>query len=318
MAATARTISQAVESVVKFDPAITVPPRGEPMAPWTEFMVEGHHGRIAVRQTRGAGLPLLLVHGNSSSKDVFARQMNGALGARHRMIAIDLPGHGASDDARDPQTGYTLTGYADALVEIVESLGIERFAILGWSLGGHVAIEAAASAPGVVGLMIVGAPPIGTTPETVFCAFRPSPLAALVGQVSLSDADVDAFARFAGIDGDPALLAALRRADGRARGRVFEDVLTGGASDHREIVARLDVPLAIVNGADDPIVNHAYVEGLPYGSLWEGRSHTFPLAGHAPFLDAPDLFNATLARFMHDLEKRGDGDATSLGLCLGG
>jgi pimeloyl-ACP methyl ester carboxylesterase len=315
MVSTARKKSQRIGPVER---VMSILPHTEVAPPWTDHVVDSYHGRISVRETSGTGIPLMLVHGNSSSKEAFHRQMMGALGARHRMIAIDLPGHGQSEDARDPQSSYTIMQYADALIDVAERLGLVRFAILGWSLGGHVALEAAASAPGVVGVMIVGTPPIGTSLEAASSAFRPNPLVALASQAMLSESEIVDFARLAGIDGELPLIAALRRADGRARGRVFEDVVTGGASDEREIVANLCVPLAVVNGADDPIVNLAYVQGLRYGSLWEDRFHTFPHAGHAPFLDVPDLFNATLARFMHELERRAGDWPTTPGLCLGG
>lgn len=50
---------------------------------------------------------VLLIHGNSSCKEVFRNQRDGDLGRRYRMIAVDLPCHGASEDARYLEGGYT-------------------------------------------------------------------------------------------------------------------------------------------------------------------------------------------------------------------
>jgi pimeloyl-ACP methyl ester carboxylesterase len=44
----------------------------------------------------------VLIHGNSSSSRAFSRQLDGPMGKRFRLVAVDLPGHGASDDAKDP------------------------------------------------------------------------------------------------------------------------------------------------------------------------------------------------------------------------
>lgn len=245
-------------------------------APWADRALVTSHGRVAVRETTGVGLPLVLVHGNSGCKDVFRGQLCGALGARHRMVAVDLPGHGASDDALDPARSYTITGYADLVVEVTEILGLARYALLGWSLGGHVALEA-----------------------------------------ELSDDEVATFAAAAGIARDPVLVAAIRRADGRARATVMADALAGGASDERAIVESMRIPLAVIDGAEDPFVRGAYVDGLRYGSLWEGRRHAIPRVGHAPFLAAPEVFNAILARFLRYVEG-GPDDGYGFGTCLGG
>ena len=59
-------------------------------------------GRIAYRQSSGSGPAIVLVHGNSASSRAFARQLDGPLGAKYRIIAPDLPGHGGSADAADP------------------------------------------------------------------------------------------------------------------------------------------------------------------------------------------------------------------------
>jgi len=49
--------------------------------------------------------------------------------------------------------------------------------------------------------------------------------------------------------------------------------------------------LAIVNGAEDPLVNLDYVSGLAYGNLWENHCFVLRGAAHAPFLQAADAFN---------------------------
>ena len=104
--------------------------------PTRDQLIETDHGRIAIAESEGAGPAVLLIHGNSSCKEVFRNQLDGDLGRRHRMIAMDLPGHGASDDAREPERTYTMPGYADAAVQVLAACGADTAAVLGWSLGG--------------------------------------------------------------------------------------------------------------------------------------------------------------------------------------
>ena len=65
-------------------------------------MIETPHGRIAAHESAGQGPAAVLIHGNSSSSRAFSKQLDGPLGTRFRLVALDLPGHGASDDAEGP------------------------------------------------------------------------------------------------------------------------------------------------------------------------------------------------------------------------
>lgn len=56
-------------------------------------------------------------------------------------------------------------------------------------------------------------------------------------------------------------------------------------------------PLAIVNGADDAFLNAGYIATLRYGNVWDGATHSLAGVGHAPFWEAPALFDPLLERF---------------------
>jgi pimeloyl-ACP methyl ester carboxylesterase len=94
------------------------------------------------------------------------------------------------------------------------------------------------------------------------------------------------------------------RADGRARAVMFQALLGGETSDQRAIVETSEVPVAIVNGADDPLVNVEYVGGLSYANLWDDHCYVLRGAGHASFLHAPEAFGAILERFLGDMAMR--------------
>ncbi|MBB3932518.1 pimeloyl-ACP methyl ester carboxylesterase [Kaistia hirudinis] len=271
----------------------------------TKQTIHTSRADIAVRTSAGTGLPLILLHGNSSCKEVFTRQMEGSVGEAYNLVAIDLPGHGASSDAFDPAATYSISGYAETVLEVIAALGIKRAAIYGWSLGGHVAIDLIPRFAGLAGVMITGTPPIRPTLESFQAGFKPEPVAALFGQETLSEAEMDAFARAVyGSADSAAFRAALARTDGRARRMMIENIFNGQTADQRQIVETSDIPVAIIDGAHDPFVNLDYVAGLSIPSLWE--SHCFILRGaaHAPFLTHADRFDPILARFAADVAKR--------------
>ena len=262
------------------------------------------HADIAVTETDGAGLPLVMIHGNSSCKEVFANQLNSAMGETYRMIAFDLPGHGASSDARDPEKTYSMPGYAELTIEVMHELDVDRAVVFGWSLGGHIGIELLPRFPGVVGLMIAGAPPVTPTPEGFQEGFKPDPLLALIGKEDLTDEEVELFATgIYGAGKTPALTDALRRTDGRARSQLFATLFDGRTSDQRTVAEKSPAPLAVINGENDPIINTDFVGSLSYENQWEKHCFVLRNQGHAAFLNDPDVFNPYLERFAADMSQ---------------
>jgi 3-oxoadipate enol-lactonase len=95
---------------------------------------------------RGRGEPLLLIHGLGCSGADWAFQV-AALEKRFRVIVPDLPGSGHSPPPRDE---YTIEGFAGALWSLLDHLGVSRPNIIGFSLGGAVALDMAAQRPSSV------------------------------------------------------------------------------------------------------------------------------------------------------------------------
>lgn len=266
--------------------------------------IQTSHADIAVFETAGSNLPLLLLHGNSSCKEVFRHQLESPLGGRHRLIAIDLPGCGASSDAREPARTYNAAGYAGTVMEVLSALDITEAAVFGWSLGGHVGLELLPRFDGLVGLMMSATAPVHPTPEAVSAAYRQHLAVALIAKEELSSEEAQRFAdALYGAVASEDLVAAVRRADGRARRMVLETAFDG-PFDQRVLAETATIPIAIVNGADDPIVNLDYVESLSYPRLWEGHCFRIENAGHAAFLSNPAAFNAILERFVAYLVQR--------------
>jgi 3-oxoadipate enol-lactonase len=95
---------------------------------------------------RGQGEPLVLIHGLGCSGADWMFQV-AALEKGFRVIVPDLPGSGHSPP---PPKGYTIAGCATALWSLLDHLGVSRTNIIGFSLGGAVALEMATQRPGSV------------------------------------------------------------------------------------------------------------------------------------------------------------------------
>jgi pimeloyl-ACP methyl ester carboxylesterase len=110
---------------------------------------------LAYEETGSGAPPLLLVHGWTCDHTFFAPQFEH-FGRRHRVVAVDLRGHGESDK---PRQEYTMSGFADDLAWLCGDLGVEGPVIIGHSMGGVIALELAARRPHLpIALVLLDAP----------------------------------------------------------------------------------------------------------------------------------------------------------------
>jgi len=214
------------------------------------------------------------------------------------LIAFDLPGHGESSDAPEPERTYTMSGYAQTAVEVLQQLEIDSVIIFGWSLGGHVAIEMIPLFPGIKGILIVGTPPGSGQ------GFKPNPHMGLAAKEKLSKEEIDMYAHHTcGWPYEPWIGEAVTRTDGRARRIMFDAFIAGAGADQKRVVETSDVLCAVINGADEPFVDLDYVDTIGYKNLWEEKCHRLPDLGHAPFWEDPDAFAPLLQRFINSVPK---------------
>lgn len=261
-------------------------------------------GKLVCWESGGTEFPVLMIHGSGASKSVFRQQFAAPLADRFRLIAVDLPGHGQSDDAARAED-YALPSMAHALNALAEAMRLPPFAIYGWSLGGHLAIEMMATNPAVAGSMLGGAPPISRGPLGMLRAFHTGWDMLLVSKRHFSEHDVERFGRMCYGDDPPAIfLDDIRRADGRCRVAVARSMLRGEGVDQRRAVETATVPVAFVNGEAERIVRLSYLDGIDCPMLWEGGDHLVQGAAHSPFFQNPAAFNPLLERFAETVAHR--------------
>jgi 2-succinyl-6-hydroxy-2,4-cyclohexadiene-1-carboxylate synthase len=87
---------------------------------------------------RGSGQPLLLLHGFSGSSQSWIDFAND-LSTQREVVAIDLLGHGKSENPQTPER-YAINRAAEDIITITNQLGWERFGLLGYSMGGRLAL----------------------------------------------------------------------------------------------------------------------------------------------------------------------------------
>lgn len=265
--------------------------------------IDTSQGRVAFLESSGSGTPVVFIHGNSTCRDVFRHQFETTLATTQRIIAIDLPGHGESDDALDPRQAYTIPGYAATLIEALRSLSVTRAALVGWSLGGHISLEMIGQGFEAAGAMIVGAPPVKPGILGMIRGFQLQLDLLLATKRTLNAREISRFTRVCVGEKHAAQLHdTIARTDRRARQILGRGLRAGLGVDQRWIVENLPTPIAVVNGSEEPFARLDYVAGISYAALWDHRCHVFDGVGHAPFLEAPERFNPLLLRFLSDID----------------
>jgi pimeloyl-ACP methyl ester carboxylesterase len=242
----------------------------------------------------GAGDPaLVFVHGDLADRTFFDSTLC-AFAHRHRSIALDLPGHGDSGANRTawgiPEFGADVRAVADA-----ESLG--RLVVLGNSLGGPVAVEAALRLEGRA-LGVVGIDTFHRLDHTITAdeardradAFATDPEGMVREMVRM----------LFHVDADPAIVADALGRMGRTPAEAGRAMFLGMAGyDQAAAVRRLALPLRAINGDLFPTDVAAARQVYP-----DFDALVLPHTGHYPMLECPEAFHRAVERVLAEIAGR--------------
>lgn len=259
-------------------------------------------------EIQGSGPTLVLLHGWGLNVRVWDG-LAAALSDRFRIIAVDLPGHGRS--AWLPERA-SLAEQAAQVDETVAPLATE-YSLLGWSLGGQIALQLAAAAPRRIASAAAGLSRlvlIATTPRFSAAPDWPhgTPAERLAAQAAGLRTDyrrtVSDFLELQvrGSADAAAALAHLRAvlfAHGSPEGvpALAQDLELLRDTDLRPLLAGIAVPALVIAGQYDrvilPAASHALAAGLPNARYVEIRR-----AAHAPFLSHLPEVSALVSDFL--------------------
>jgi len=249
-------------------------------------------------ESTGSGPPLVLLHGWAMHSGLWAPALP-RLASRFHVHLVDLPGHGFSP----PMATTTLAGIAAAVAGHFTSLS-EPPTVLGWSLGGAVALQWALDRPDAVARLVL----VGTTP--CFVA-RDDWQQAISGETLRRFGDELAVSyrstlqRFVtlqlqGSEHAREILGQMRThlfARGVPSRQNLEDALAAlAAIDVRDRVGAIRQPALVIAGERDTLVPAAAGAWLA-AALPAGRLASIAGAAHAPFLSHPEAFFAAAEAF---------------------
>jgi pimeloyl-ACP methyl ester carboxylesterase len=242
-------------------------------------------------EERGAGdPPLVLVHGWCCDHTYFAPQVAYFAGA-HRVVAIDLRGHGACDK---PEQDYTADVFADDLAWLCERLGVARPVVIGHSMGGTVALAVAARYPSLP--VAIAALDSSLAPAPEAAAAREQLVASLWGPDYRSVARHFCDETFFLPTDDPARRARILDGMSAAPQYVMASSMQGLARyDSAAALTALTVPMLFIAANEaKPRSDVARLRAL-CSTLMLGQTVG---SGHFLQLEVPDQVNAMLERFI--------------------
>ncbi len=255
------------------------------------------------RDDRGEGEALVLLHGVATSRLIW-RRVIGELARRRRVIAVDVPGFGQSAPAGP---GFELAQVADLLVE---RLGVERFDLVGHSLGGAVALATATRHPDAVRRLVLVSP-AGLAPRAtrVAAALGAAAERAVYARRTFGYQWIGRpRARRAMFGGTVADAGRLRPDDARllldassgAR-RVSSGVRRALEADLRADLAAAPMPVGLIWGTADRVVPYTGLEALRRLRP-DAVVETLHATGHIPQVEDPAAFTAALERILDALD----------------
>lgn len=254
------------------------------------------HGAIAYREGASSGggtgkLPLILLHGLGGASPSWEHQLEH-FGRTRRVIAWDCPGYGGSDDLPNPKPD--LDEFAIALGELLDALGIEQADMVGHSMGGAIAPRFTIRQPGRVRKLVLSCTRAG------FRQRDPGSFAQRVEELRTQSAEEFGRRRAESMtspSASEAIRAKVAAIAAQARLSGYEAAVHMLMhADNTELLGHVRVPTLVLSATDDRVATAAEADQL--AGLISGAERTvIEGAGHAPYLEKPDVYNGVLERF---------------------
>jgi len=243
------------------------------------------------------------LHGSGFSKEVFAKQFASKTLSHHRLIAVDLPGHGNSKDAQNPKETYSYSGLANSIVEFILELKIDNCIVMGWSLGGQIALELVDNTPQVSGIMTCGSAPAANGALGLIQSMHISRMLLLAGKATFTDQDAKYFEKTCfGDFTNYEFTETLKRTDKAMRPNISKSVLYGAGISQAKRLKNATKPVCLLHGLNENFIRTHYMKTLADPMLYTGETIFLDHSGHAPFVDATAQFDKVLKDFADVVE----------------
>jgi non-heme chloroperoxidase len=265
------------------------------------YVSGGGGARLHVVETGNpAGAPILFIHGFSQCWLSWSRQLQSDLAKDHRLVAMDLRGHGLSDKPRNAYADSKL--WADDVDAVIRALALEQPILSGWSYGPLVILDYIRHyGEGAIGGIhfVGGITKLGS--DAAIGVLTPEFLSLVPGLLS-NDAEEtvraqDDLLRLCFANPQTTADRLLMLGGSVTVPPHVRQALFSRSFDNDDLLPTLRKPVLITHGEAEAIVKPTAVEQHK-ASLAHAEVHVMPKAGHASFWDDAPAFNARLRTFI--------------------
>ena len=266
----------------------------------SQYVAGGGGTRLHVLEAGNPnGQPILFIHAFSQCGLCWSRQFNSDLADDHRLIAMDMRGHGLSDKPRDGYADSSL--WADDINAVVQSLRLDQPILTGWSYGPLVILDYIRhyGESAIGGIHFVGGvSKLGS--EAALSVLTPEFLADVPGLLST---DADESTRALETLLDLAFSSELTPQDrylmlgwSVSVPSYVRQGLFARAFDNDDLLPTIRKPVLLTHSSAETIVRPSAMDEH-LAAMPEAQVHWTRDAGHAPFFDEADAFNRRLRQF---------------------
>lgn len=253
-------------------------------------------GRLSYVEV-GSGSPVILVHGSYGSLSHWIANIE-AIAASHRVIALDLPGFGQSFAV--PQSSE-LDIFARAVEELAIELGLDHFALGGFSFGGLVCAQVLRSAPQLISGLFLVSPPLPGAPAAAVARIQQE-IGALAIRKPLRESVVATLEKLFLFNKERITEEAIEITAANIQATQFRARPVIGRSNLVAALApvRSVVPMRFMIGAEDPFHVHGSEEirRALLDTFGRDQVRWIPHAAHWACYDRPEGTNALIAEFL--------------------
>lgn len=236
-------------------------------------------------------LTVVFIHGTGGDREDWRGQLDGLSGVAN-MLALELPGHGASE----PPGESSVPAFSQWVIDFINELGLKKVMLVGCSLGSAITqwIALNAARPWLVAIGLVGAGARLRVHPAFLQGLKEDSARALnmVADFCLSDAP------------DPALrLKVTEKLLKCGPDLIYNDLYACNEFDVMDKVNTISLPTCIIVGEQDkltPVKYSKYLNEVIEGS----RLSVIPHAGHLVSMEQPEAFNKSLRDFLETLKAR--------------
>jgi non-heme chloroperoxidase len=267
----------------------------------SQHITGGGGTRLHVVETGNPqGRPILFIHGFSQGGLTWGRQMNSELAKDHRLVAMDLRGHGLSEKPRDAYGDSKL--WADDVNAVLQSLRLEQAILCGWSYGPLVILDYLRhyGQDAVGGIHFVGG--ISKLGSDEALSFLTPEFLSLVPGLLSTDAEesvrgLESLLRLCFAKEQPSTTDLyLMLGYNVSVPPYVRQALFSRSFDNDDLLATIRKPVLITHGTAEAVVKPAVVDHhksrIPHAQI-----QMMPNAGHASFWDDATSFNQRLQAF---------------------